>query len=79
MTARFRARLGDIVISSVVVLVGIAGLIKTMDYPERAAMWPSWIMQLMILCAGIHLVIVLWQVRAGAGPEKSPRNEDNAS
>lgn len=64
MTGRFRAQLGDILVSTVILAVGIIGLIMTMDFPDRAAMWSSWIMRLLILCAGAHLCIIFWKLRA---------------
>ncbi|MBL4726496.1 MAG: hypothetical protein JKY83_07460 [Rhizobiaceae bacterium] len=71
MTDRFRAQLGDILVSTVILAVGIIGLIMTMDFPDRAAMWSSWIMKLLILCAGTHLSIIFWKLRSA--------NKDDAS
>lgn len=71
MTDRFRAQLGDILVSTVILVVGIVGLIITMDFPDRAAMWSSWIMKLLILCAGVHLCIIFWKLRS--------TNKDDAS
>lgn len=64
MTDRFRAQLGDILVSSVILAVGIIGLIMTMDFPDRAAMWASWIMRLLILCTAAHLGIIFWKLRS---------------
>lgn len=73
MTVGLRARLGDILVSAVIVGVGITGLIMTMDFPERAAMWSSWIMKLLILTAGSHLAMTLWKLRSK--PEGSHSEE----
>ena len=64
MTDRFRAKLGDILVTTTIIAVGITGLIMTMDFPDRAAMWASWIMRLLVLCAGAHLGIILWKLRS---------------
>lgn len=66
MTGRFRAQLGDILVTTVILAVGIVGLIMTMDFPDRAAMWSSWIMRLLVLCSGAHLGIILWKLRSAS-------------
>ncbi len=83
MAVRQFARPGDILISIILICVGIAGLYMIQDFPDRAAMWPSWIMMLLIFFPALHLLVDFWKRRAtgnsGANRYSSDRTDGEQS
>lgn len=73
MRARWSARWTDIVVTTVLLGVAIYGLVTSLDFPERARVWPVSVMSLLILATAVHLVLIL---RRRGGPADAPSGGD---
>lgn len=64
MAVRPRAWLGDILVSTTILAAGVAGLLKSLEFPKGAAMWAIWVMALLVLCTALYILTSLWRYRA---------------
>ena len=55
MATRSPAKLLDIITTIFLFIIGIAGLYKSLEFPDRSGMWPTFVMMALIITVAVHL------------------------
>jgi hypothetical protein len=50
------SRLVDATVTAALLLLGVAGFVMALGFPQRAAIWPASVMGLLVLFCLVHLV-----------------------
>lgn len=74
MSAPPSGRWADIVVTTVLLGVGIYGVVTALGFPERARIWPVSVMALLVLATLVHLVLS-FRAKDGAADEPSVGDE----
>lgn len=62
------APLRDLVAALLLIALGAAGIVSTLDFPDRAAAWPLWMWSALVVFSLVLLidaVKALWRRRSG--------------
>lgn len=59
MNKQRKQQVVDLVVAVLLLLGALAGLLQILDFPERARMWPMFVIVALLIFVGLHLVKVL--------------------
>ena len=59
MNKQRKQQVVDLIVAVLLVLAALAGLLQILDFPERARMWPMFVIVALLIFVGLHLFNVL--------------------
>lgn len=73
MAAYSRNQLIDLITTIFLFVIAIVGLYKSLEFPGRSGMWPTFVMVALLISAGVHLFNLFRKPRQPE-QETSPEN-----
>ncbi len=76
MNRQKKQQVVDLIVAVVLLLGALAGLFQILDFPERARMWPMFVIVALLIFVGLHLFNVLrglFQARVKEAQQQNSR------